>query len=144
MILAEDFDSIYRRMIVIAYEDIGLANPGIGPKVMAAIEACERIGMPEAKIVLSNIVIELATSPKSNSAYLAIDKAMKDVEDGNFGEMPAYLKEPYINYKYPHDYKNGYVKQEYMPKNLIGKKYYIPKENKYEQSIKQYNDKIKE
>lgn len=144
MILAEDFDSIYRRMIVIAYEDIGLANPSVGPKVMAAIEACERIGMPEAKIILSNIVIELATSPKSNSAYLAIDKAMKDVEDGNFGEMPYYLKEPYFNYKYPHDYKNGYVKQEYMPKNLIGKKYYIPKENKYEQSIKQYNDKIKE
>lgn len=144
MILAEDFDSIYRRMIVIAYEDIGLANPSVGPKVMAAIEACERIGMPEAKIILSNIVIELATSPKSNSAYLAIDKAMKDVEDGNFGEMPDYLKEPYFNYKYPHDYKNGYVKQEYMPKNLIGKKYYIPKTNKYEQSIKQYNDKIKE
>lgn len=144
LILAEDFDSIFRRMIVIAYEDIGLANPSIGPKVMAAIQAFERVGMPEGRIILSNIVIELATSPKSNSAYLAIAEALKDVEQGNFGEMPDYLKEPYIGYKYPHDYKNSYVKQEYMPEKLVGKKYYIPKENnKFEQSLKLYNDKLK-
>lgn len=144
LILMEDLDSIFRRMTVIAYEDIGLANPSMGPKVMAAITACERVGMPEAQIILSNIVIELACSPKSNSAYLAINQAISDIENGNIGEIPSYLKSPYNGYKYPHDYKNSYVKQEYMPKNLSGKKYYIPKSNKYEQSMKQYNDKIKE
>lgn len=144
LILMEDLDSIFRRMTVIAYEDIGLANPSMGPKVMAAITACERVGMPEAQIILSNIVIELACSPKSNSAYLAINQAISDIENGNIGEIPSYLKSPYSGYKYPHDYKNSYVKQEYMPKNLSGKKYYIPKSNKYEQSMKLYNDKIKE
>lgn len=143
LIAADDFDSIYRRMTVITYEDIGLANPSMGPKVMAAIDACERVGMPEAKIILSNIVIELALSPKSNSAYLAIDKAMSDIEAGDIGDMPSYLKDPYIGYKYPHDYKNNWVKQEYMPKNLIGHKYYFPKNNKYEQGLKAYNDVIK-
>lgn len=144
LILMEDLDSIFRRMTVIAYEDIGLANPSMGPKVMAAITACERVGMPEAQIILSNIVIELACSPKSNSAYLAINQAISDIEKGNIGDIPSYLKSPYNGYKYPHDYKNAYVKQEYMPKNLVGKKYYIPKLNKYEQSMKIYNDKIKE
>lgn len=144
LILMEDLDSIFRRMTVIAYEDIGLANPSMGPKVMAAITACERVGMPEAQIILSNIVIELACSPKSNSAYLAIDQAIADIEKGNIGEIPSYLKSPYNGYKYPHDYKNSYVKQEYMPKNLVSKKYYVPKDNKYEQSMKLYNDKIKE
>lgn len=143
LIVADDFDSIFRRMTVIAYEDIGLANPSMGPKVMAAINACERLGMPEAKIILSNIVIELALSPKSNSAYLAIDKALKDIEDGDIGDMPSYLKDPFIGYKYPHDYKKYWVKQEYMPKNLIGHKYYSPKNNKYEQGLKNYNDLIK-
>lgn len=144
LILMEDLDSIFRRMTVIAYEDIGLANPSMGPKVMAAIDACERVGLPEAQIILSNIVIELACSPKSNSAYLAITQAISDIEKGNIGEIPSYLKSPYNGYKYPHDYKNAYVKQEYMPKNLVGKRYYIPKPNKYEQSMKLYNDKIKE
>ena len=143
LILMEDLDSIFRRMTVIAYEDIGLANPSMGPKVMAAITACERVGMPEAQIILSNIVIELACSPKSNSAYLAINQAISDIEKGNIGDIPSYLKSPYNGYKYPHDYKNAYVKQEYMPKNLVGKKYYIPKTNKYEQSMKIYNDSIK-
>lgn len=144
LILADDFDSIFRRMTVIAYEDIGLANPSMGPKVMAAINACERLGMPEAKIILANIVIELALSPKSNSAYLAIDKALADIENGNIGDMPSYLKDPYIGYKYPHDYKYGYVEQQYLPENLKNKKYYIPKlTNKYEQSLKLYNDRIK-
>ena len=144
LILADDFDSIFRRMTVIAYEDIGLANPSMGPKVMAAINACERLGMPEAKIILANIVIELALSPKSNSAYLAIDKAIADIENGNIGDMPSYLKDPYIGYKYPHDYKYGYVEQQYLPENLKSRKYYIPKlTNKYEQSLKLYNDRIK-
>lgn len=144
LILADDFDSIFRRMTVIAYEDIGLANPSMGPKVMAAINACERLGMPESKIILANIVIELALSPKSNSAYLAIDKAIADIENGNIGDMPSYLKDPYIGYKYPHDYKYGYVEQQYLPENLKSRKYYIPKlTNKYEQSLKLYNDRIK-
>ena len=88
LIHAGDFDSIYRRLSVICYEDIGLANPSMGPKVYAAIQACERLGMPELIIPLANVVIELALSPKSNSAYLAINNALNDIENGNAKNTP--------------------------------------------------------
>lgn len=143
LILSGDFDIIYRRLLVIAYEDIGLANPSIGPKVVSAITACERIGMPEARIVLANVVIDMALSPKSNTAIMALDIAMKDIEKGNCGDIPKYLKDAAIGYKYPHDYPNTMVYQEYLPSNLLNKKYYIPKdESKYEQSLKITKDKI--
>ena len=87
-----DLDSIYRRMTVIAYEDIGLANPGVGPKVRAAIESAELVGLPEAIIPLSVIVIELAMSPKSNSAYLAINEALNDIRKGNTGNVPEHIR----------------------------------------------------
>lgn len=144
LIISGDFDSIYRRLSVITYEDIGLANPTMGPKVMAAINACERLGMPELVIPLSQVVIELALSPKSNSAYLAIDKAMKDIESGNIGVIPKHINSSAFGYKYPHDYKNGYVKQQYLPDILKDKEYYNPKTtSKYELLLKEMYDKIK-
>ena len=143
LIEAEDLDSIYRRMSVIAYEDIGLANPSMGPKVDAAINACERIGLPEARIPLATVVVELALSPKSNSAYLALDAALNDIRSGNTGNVPNHIKTGSTTYLYPHDYPNGYVKQQYLPDNIKNKKYYKPKiTSKYEQSLKSVYDKI--
>lgn len=136
-----DLDSIYRRMSVIAYEDIGLANPSIGPKVMAAIHASELVGLPEAIIPLGTIVTEMALSPKSNSAYLAIHAAINDIRAGNTGNVPNHIKTNSQTYIYPHDYKNDWVYQEYLPENLKGKKYYKYKNNKYEINInKLYNE----
>ena len=143
LIEAGDLDIIYRRMNVIAYEDIGLANPMMGVKVDAAIRSCERLGLPEARIILSNIVIELALSPKSNSAYLAINEALSDINKGNIGNIPNHIKTNSINYKYAHDYPNHIVKQQYLPDNLKDKRYYKPQNNKNEQSLKRINDNIK-
>jgi len=143
LIEVEDLDSIYRRMSVIAYEDIGLANPSMGPKVDAAINACERVGLPEARIPLATVVVELALSPKSNSAYLALDAALNDIRSGNTGNVPNHIKTSSTTYLYPHDYPNGYVKQQYLPDNIKNKKYYKPKTtSKYEQSLKSVYDKI--
>lgn len=136
LIEAEDLDIIYRRMTVIAYEDIGLANPSMGPKVEAAIQACERLGLPEGRIPLGNIVVELALSPKSNTGHLALDAALADIESGNTGNVPNHIKTTSKDYKYPHDYPNSWVKQQYLPDNLVGKKYYHPKpSSKYEQNL---------
>lgn len=143
LIVAEDLDIIYRRLSVIAYEDIGLANPAIGPRLNAAINAAERLGLPEARIPLGEIVIEMALSPKSNSAYMAIGSAINDIQMGNVGKVPNHLKTNSKDYKYPHNYKNSYIKQQYLPDNIKDKKYYIPKEtSKYEISIKKIYDKI--
>ena len=143
LIMAGDLDSIYRRMAVIAYEDIGLANPGMGPKVDACINICEMLGLPEARIPLSNIVIELALSPKSNSAIIAIDKALNDIQNGNTGNVPKHLINSSKDYKYPHNYKGSYVYQQYLPDKIKNKIYYIPKESsKYEKIIKEINDRI--
>ena len=142
LITEGDLDSIYRRMSVIAYEDIGLANPSIGPKVIAAIEAAERVGLPEARIPLGTIVTEMALSPKSNSAHLALDEAIEDIEKGNTGNVPNHIKTDSKEYLYPHDYSNSYVYQEYLPKKLKGKKYYHPKTTGYEKNIKSYYDFI--
>lgn len=135
LIEAGDLDSIYRRLSVIAYEDIGLANPGIGPRLRAAIEAAEQVGLPEARIPLGEIVIEMALSPKSNSAIIAIDEALNDIHKGNTGNVPQHIKTNSSDYKYPHNYKNDYVKQEYMPENLRGRKYYQAKNNKIEMNL---------
>ena len=142
LIAAGDLDSIYRRMSVIAYEDIGLANPSIGPKVMAAIQASELVGLPEARIPLGTIVTEMALSPKSNTAHIALDKALADVETGRAGAVPDHIKTTSKDYKYPHDYPNAYVPQQYLPDNLKNKKYYIPKDKGYEQNIKYVYDKL--
>ena len=144
LIHSGDFESIYRRLSVIAYEDIGLANPSMGPKVSAAISACERLGMPELIIPLSSIVIELALSPKSNSAYLAIDKVMKDIENGCAYSVPKHINSTAFGYKYPHDYKDGFVVQQYLPDELVNRKYYVPKTtSKYELLLKEMYEKRK-
>lgn len=143
LIQAEDLDIIYRRMSVIAYEDIGLANPIMGVKVDACINACERLGLPEAKIPLSQTVIELCLSPKSNSAYLAIAEALNDLNKNNVGNVPNHIKTSSKDYKYAHDYPNHIVRQQYLPDNLIKKRYYIPQKNKNEIKLKEINDNIK-
>ncbi len=143
LIEAEDLDSIYRRMSVIAYEDIGLANPSMGPKVMAAIEAAELVGLPEARIPLGMVVVELALSPKSNTAHIALDAALNDIRSGNTGNVPNHIKTSSKDYKYPHDYPNAYVAQQYLPDRIKNKKYYHPKGNsKYEKMLKEIDEKI--
>lgn len=144
LIEAEDLDIIYRRMTVIAYEDIGLANPMMGVKVDAAINACERLGLPEAQIILANIVIELALSPKSNSAYLAVDSALNDIRLGNTGNVPNHIKTNSSDYLYPHNYPNHFIKQQYLPDNLKGKKYYFPNNNANEKKLKEIMTKLEE
>ena len=130
-------------MSVIAYEDIGLANPAMGPKVMAAIEASELVGLPEAQIPLGVVVTELALSPKSNSAYLAINEAVSDINKGNSGRIPRHLINPSSEYLYPHNYKNDYVKQEYLPDKLKNRKYYHKKDNKYEMNLNKLYDEMR-
>ena len=130
-----DLDSIFRRMTVIAYEDIGLANPGIGPKVHAAIESVKLVGMPEGRIPLAVVITEMALSPKSNSAYMAINSCLEDIQKGNIGDIPEVIKGRSLNYKYPHNYPKYWVEQQYLPDNLLGRTYYQPKNNSYERNL---------
>ncbi len=143
LITEGDLDSIYRRLSVIAYEDIGLANPAIGPKVMAAIHAAELVGLPEARIPLGTLVTEMALSPKSNSAHIALDEALADIENGTTGNLPDHIKTNSPLYKYPHDYPNSWVKQQYLPNNIKNKKYYKPKNNKYEINLYKLHKEMK-
>ncbi|TMN21050.1 replication-associated recombination protein A [Lentibacillus cibarius] len=153
LIEAGDLDSIARRMIVCAYEDIGLANPQAGPRAIAAVEAAERVGFPEARIPLASAIVELSLSPKSNTAYKALDHALADIRNGKSGEVPAHLKDTHyqgaktmgrgINYKYPHHDEEGWVNQQYLPDSLKNKHYYQPKNTgKFEQALKQVYDNI--
>ena len=138
-----DLESIYRRLSVIAYEDIGLANPAIGPRLDAAINAAERTGLPEARIPLGTIVTEMALSPKSNTAHIAFDMALEDIEKGNTGNLPNHLKNvPDSGYKYPHDYPGAFVKQQYLPDKIKDKKYYQPKDIGYEKNIKEIYERL--
>lgn len=152
LIKGGNLTAIVRRISIIAAEDIGLAHPNALTVVNSGIELALKTGFPEARIILAEIVIYLATLPKSNSAYLAIDKALKDLDTKNVGDVPNHLKDAHYagasnlgvgGYKYPHDYENDYVKQQYMPDELKGEVYYIEKDNKYEQSIKKYWENIK-
>ena len=130
-------------MSVIAYEDIGLANPSIGPKVMAAIHAAELVGLPEARIPLGTLVTEMALSPKSNSAHIALDMALEDIENGDTGNLPEHLKTNSPLYVYPHDYPNSWVKQQYLPDKIKNKKYYKPRNNKYEENLNKLHDEMR-
>lgn len=153
LVEAGDMPSITRRLLVIAYEDIGLASPQAGQRTLAAVETAEKIGFPEARIPLANAVIELCLSPKSNSAISAIDAALQDIRSGKSGEVPAHLKDAHyagakelgrgIQYKFPHDYPSGWVKQQYLPDTLKKARYYDPKETgKFESAISQVYKKI--
>ncbi len=142
LITQGDLESIFRRLSVIAYEDIGLANIDMGPRLDAAINAALRVGMPEARIIISQIVIEMALSPKSNTAYLAIASALEDIKDENTSTIPKQIKTNSPTYIYPHDYPNVMVKQTYLPNSIKNRKYYIPKELGYEKHLKEVYDKI--
>ena len=144
-------EEIIRRLLVIASEDcFGIGN--VYSTFYCLTQSAKQVGLPEAQIILSHAVILLATSPKSNSAYIAIKSAMHDVENVNIGDIQPYLRDAHysgaeklgrVGYKYPHDYPNNYVEQEYMPENLKGRVYYQPGNNKYENAIKEYWKKIK-
>lgn len=147
LIEAGDLPTIVRRLLVISYEDVGLASPNAGQRTLAAIQSAERLGFPEARIPLSQAVIELCLSPKSNSGISAIDKALSDIRQGKVGQIPDYLKDGHyagakelgraIGYKYPHNYDNGHVVQQYSPDILKNRIYYEPKTtSKSEQQFK--------
>ena len=150
LLKTEDLLFISRRLLCLAYEDIGLGNPNIGPRVYAATEAALSLGLPEARLPLAYAVVELACSPKSNSTYTAINEAIEDLENLKSMSIPPHilnkeLKSGKYEYKYPHDYPNDYVKQQYMPDELLGKTYYKPKDTgSYERAIKEFMKKLKE
>ncbi|PTG13614.1 recombinase RarA [Staphylococcus chromogenes] len=154
LIQAGDLPTIARRLLVISYEDISLASPAAGQRTLAAIESAERLGFPEARIPLSQAVIELCLSPKSNTAIQSIDAALSDIRKGNAGQIPDHLKDGHYSgakelghatgYKYPHNYENGYVAQQYLPDKLKNKRYYQPKlTSKAEQQFKEVYDNLK-
>ena len=150
LLKTEDLLFITRRLMCSAYEDIALGNPNVGPRVYAACQAALDLGLPEARLPLAYAVVDLATSPKSNSTYLAIDEALADLDNMTTMSIPPHilnkeLKSGKYEYKYPHDYKNGYVKQQYLPDELIDKKYYNPKDTgSYERAIKEFMNKLKD
>ena len=133
----EDPVFLARRIVIAASEEVGLANPNALVVANAALQAVQNIGMPEGRIILSEAAIYVARSKKSNAAYLAIDKALEDVENKNTGEVPLHLRNAPVEqmknfgyhngYKYPHDYPNHYVEQQYLPDEMVGTKYYVEK-----------------
>ena len=136
--------SVCRRLQVIASEDIGLAYPMAAVITRACCESAKELGMPEARIPLANAAIMLATSPKSNSAYNACNMAMADIEAGKGSQVPRHLQSPlFKGYKYPHDYPNHYVEQQYLPDDLKDRKYYSFGANKTEEAAAQYAEKIR-
>ena len=150
---AGDLVSACRRLMVIACEDVGLAYPQAIPIVRACIEAANMLGLPEARIPLGDAVILMATAPKSNSGIRGIDAALSDVRRGNFGPIPAYLMDAHyagaqklgrgLTYRFPHDYPNHYVPQQYLPDRLAGAHYYEYGDNKTEQAARLYWERIK-
>ena len=136
--------SVCRRLQVIASEDVGAAYPMAAAITRACCESAKELGMPEARIPLANAAIMLATAPKSNSAYLAVGAAMQDIENGLGGAVPTPLQSPlFKGYKYPHDYPDHYVEQQYLPNDLRDRRYYSFGDNKTEQAAKAYAEKIK-
>lgn len=150
---AGDLPSATRRLMMCACEDVGLAYPMIIPIVKAAVDAALQVGLPEARIPLADAVVLVCTAPKSNSAYKGINAAMEDVQNGNYGRIPRTLQNKHFDgednpnkgqfYKYPHDYKNHYVSQQYLPDDIKSRKYYVFGDNKIEQAAKAYWDLVK-
>ena len=144
--------SACRRLMVISAEDVGLAFPQIIPIVNAAVDMALKLGMPEARIPLGDAAVLMATSPKSNTGHVALDLALEDVRKGKGGDFPRHLQNMHADtytmereqgYRYPHDYPNSYVVQQYLPDGLAGTRYYTYGANKLEQAAKQYWDAIK-
>ena len=153
LIKAGDLISICRRLQVIAAEDIGLAYPQAALIVKALVDSARELGFPEARIPLAEAAVLLATSPKSNSAYTALDKALSDLDNMTIGDIPNSLKDAHYSgasaldrgttYKYPHNYPNHYVKQQYLPNNIKDKVYYEYGDNKLEKTTKEYWSRVK-
>ncbi|MGX4763587.1 replication-associated recombination protein A [Holzapfeliella sp. JNUCC 72] len=155
LILSGDLQSIIRRLTVIAFEDIGLANPQAWMHTMTAIEAAEKVGLPEARIPLSNAVIELCLSPKSNASLTAIDEAISDIQNKRISDIPNHIKDAHysgaeklgsgVGYLYPHDFDNDFVAQDYLPNSLRNSHYFHPKGNsKFEVAFKNQYQKLKD
>ncbi len=154
LLSAGDLLSACRRLLVCACEDVGLAYPQIIPIVKSCVDIALQVGLPEARIPLADAVIMVCNAPKSNSAYNAINEAMADIEKGFIGDIPRQLQNMHYDgedakvkgqfYLYPHEYKNHYVKQQYLPDILKDKKYYKYGENKNEQAFKAYWQKVKQ
>ena len=150
---AGDIISLSRRLLVIASEDVGLAYPMAVPIVKACVDSAMQLGLPEARIPLGEAAVLLATAPKSNSAYMAMDSALADIRKGEAATIPRNLQNKHFDgddaavkgqhYLYPHDYPDHWVKQQYLPDNLVGRHYYEYGDNKTEQTAKAYWDKIK-
>ncbi|EKK20887.1 putative ATPase (AAA family) associated with cysteine desulfurase [Fructilactobacillus florum 8D] len=140
-----DINSLTRRLLVIAYEDIGLANPAAAARTVSAVTTCDRIGLPEARIPIADTIIELCLSPKSNSGIQAIQAATERIKHGDYGEIPAHLRDTHfqgakqlghVGYQYPHDFPNDWVAQQYLPDRIKNDQYYKPKQNgKFEQAL---------
>ncbi len=152
-----DLVAVNRRLLVMAYEDIGLASPEVGPHVLAATEAAVRLGMPEARIPLANAVIEMCLASKSNSAYKAFDAAVKAINEGKTGDIPLHLRDAHyagaaelghVGYKYPHDTPlgsfGGWVNQQYLPDKLVGTEFYKPVGAGEEKKLAAIYEKLKE
>ena len=153
LIEAGELITLIRRLLVIAYEDIGLANPAGASRAVLAVQAAEKLGLPEARIPLANAVIELALSPKSNTAFLSIDAALSDVRQGKSGNIPSHLQDAHYqgaqklgrgtNYQYPHNYPNHWVKQQYLPDTLKHTQYFHPDPtSKFEEALKEQYKKF--
>ena len=153
LIEAGELITLIRRLLVIAYEDIGLANPAGASRAVLAVQAAEKLGLPEARIPLANAVIELALSPKSNTAILSIDAALSDVRQGKSGNIPSHLQDSHYqgaqklgrgtNYQYPHNYPNHWVKQQYLPDTLKHTQYFHPDPtSKFEEALKEQYKKF--
>lgn len=148
LLASGDLISANRRLLTIAYEDVGLANPQAAARTVEAVTAAEKIGLPEARIPLAVAVIDLCLSPKSNSALTAIDSALTDIESGNYGEIPAHLRDAHYkgasnlgrgkDYLYPHNFAHDWVAQQYLPDKIKTKEYYQPKQNgRYETALEE-------
>ena len=153
LIEAGELITLIRRLLVIAYEDIGLANPAGASRAVLAVQAAEKLGLPEARIPLANAVIELALSPKSNTAILSIDAALSDIRQGKSGKIPSHLQDAHYqgtqklgrgtNYQYPHNYPNHWVKQQYLPDTLKHTQYFHPDPtSKFEEALKEQYKKF--
>ena len=153
LIEAGELITLIRRLLVIAYEDIGLANPAGASRAVLAVQAAEKLGLPEARIPLANAVIELALSPKSNTAILSIDAALSDIRQGKSGNIPSHIQDAHYqgaqklgrgtNYQYPHNYPNHWVKQQYLPDTLKHTQYFHPDPtSKFEEALKEQYKKF--
>ncbi|MGM9534786.1 MAG: AAA family ATPase, partial [Intestinibacter sp.] len=153
LIKTQDMQSIIRRLLCVASEDVGLAVPQAVTITNACVESALKLGFPEARLPLAQATIYLARCPKSNSVITSIDKALYDLDNTEIGEIPDHLKDAHyagakklgrgLEYKYPHDYPNNYIDQQYLPDALKDKKYYEPGNNKNELSFEQYWKKLK-